>query len=124
MQLGFVAAFYNLPIAIYAVYILLIDLIGNMLPLLMLSFDPAEADLMNKSPRKQGEMINKKSFVTILYSGIIKGGFWSDKINNCKKSRTNKNYSNTDRKEYNMKSIYLLVRWKKDNANPTTKPQW
>ena len=71
--LGFVAVFYNLPIAIYAVHILLIDLIGNMLPLLMLSFDPAEGDLMNKPPRKQGEMLNKKSFITILYSGIIKG---------------------------------------------------
>ena len=71
--LGFVAAFYQLPIAIYAVHILLIDLIGNMLPLLMLSFDPAEGDLMNKPPRKQGEMLNKKSFITILYSGIIKG---------------------------------------------------
>ena len=72
--LGFVAAFYQLPIAIYAVHILLIDLIGNMLPLLMLSFDPAEGDLMNKPPRKQGEMLNRKSFITILYSGIIKGG--------------------------------------------------
>ncbi|CAN5689267.1 calcium-translocating P-type ATPase, SERCA-type [soil metagenome] len=72
--LGFVAAFYQLPVAIYAVHILLIDLIGNMLPLLMLSFDPAEGDLMNKPPRKQGEMLNKKSFITIFYSGIIKGG--------------------------------------------------
>jgi Ca2+-transporting ATPase len=72
--LGFVAAFYQLPIAIYAVHILLIDLIGNMLPLLMLSFDPAEGDLMNKPPRKMGEMLNKNSLITILYSGIIKGG--------------------------------------------------
>lgn len=71
--LGFAAAFWQLPMAIYAVHILLIDLIGNMLPLLMLSFDPAEGDLMHKPPRKQGEMLNRKSLIAILYSGIIKG---------------------------------------------------
>ena len=71
--LGFVGAFWHLQMAIFAVHILLIDLIGNMLPLLMLSFDPAEGDLMHKPPRKQDEMLNKKNLIIILYSGIIKG---------------------------------------------------
>lgn len=71
--LGFVAAFWHMPMAINAVHILIIDLIGNMLPLLMLSFDPADGDLMRKPPRKQGEMLNRRSLVIILYSGVLKG---------------------------------------------------
>ena len=71
--LGFVGAFWHLQMAIFAVHILLIDLIGNMLPLLMLSFDPPEKNLMSLPPRKQGEMLNKRSLITVLYSGTIKG---------------------------------------------------
>lgn len=71
--LGFVAAFWHLQMAIFAVHILLIDLIGNMLPLLMLSFDPPEKNLMNLPPRKQGEMLNRQNLIRVMYSGTVKG---------------------------------------------------
>ncbi|WP_114778282.1 cation-translocating P-type ATPase [Botryobacter ruber] len=71
--LGFAAAFRGMPMALLAIHILLIDLIGNMLPLLMLSFDPPEEDLMHRPPRRLGEMLNKQALLTILYSGLIKG---------------------------------------------------
>lgn len=71
--LGFGSVFLHMPIAILAVHILLIDLIGNMLPLLMLSFDPAEEDLMHRPPRRPGEMLNQKAMLIVLYSGTLKG---------------------------------------------------
>ncbi|WP_018616672.1 cation-translocating P-type ATPase [Segetibacter koreensis] len=73
--IGFFGAFYGYPLVIMPVQILLIDLIGNMLPLLMVSFDLPEDNLMQQSPRKQGEMLNKESFLVIAYSGLLKGLF-------------------------------------------------
>ncbi len=73
--IGFIGAFYNHPLVIMPVHILLIDLIGNMLPLAMVSFDTAEADVMARPPRRQGEMLNLQSFFVITYSGLLKGFF-------------------------------------------------
>ncbi|RYE02276.1 MAG: cation-transporting P-type ATPase [Sphingobacteriales bacterium] len=71
--LGFVAIFWQTPMAIYPVHILLIDLIGNMLPLLMLSYDPPEGDIMHQPPRKANTMLGRKELVIIGYSGLAKG---------------------------------------------------
>ncbi len=55
--LGFVGVAFGLPIPITAVQILSIDLIGEMLPLMALTFDPADRDLMQKPPRRLGAHI-------------------------------------------------------------------
>lgn len=70
---GFVGVFFNLPIVILAIHILLIDLIGEMLPLIALSFDPAEKNLMLNKPRTQGQMVNRKVMMSILGSGLVRG---------------------------------------------------
>ncbi len=71
--IGFFAAFYGYPLIIMPIHILLIDLIGNMLPLIMVSFDMPEDNLMQQPPRKLGSMLNKESFMVIAYSGLLKG---------------------------------------------------
>jgi len=71
--IGFFGAFYGYPLVVIPIHILLIDLIGNMLPLIMISFDAPENNTMQEPPRKQGEMLNVQSFITILYAGILKG---------------------------------------------------
>jgi Ca2+-transporting ATPase len=71
--IGFFAAFYGYPLVIMPVHILLIDLIGNMLPLLMVSFDMPEENVMHRPPRKPGSMLNKESYIVITYSGLLKG---------------------------------------------------
>lgn len=70
---GFVGVFFNLPIVILAIHILLIDLIGEMLPLIALSFDPAEKDLMLAKPRSQGQMVNSRILGSVLISGLTRG---------------------------------------------------
>ncbi|UKJ06702.1 cation-translocating P-type ATPase [Solitalea lacus] len=73
--IGFAGAFMGYPLVLMPVHILLIDLIGNMLPLLMVTFDPTEKDVMKQAPRKLGEMLNRRSLFVIIYSGIFKGLF-------------------------------------------------
>ena len=55
--LGFIGVAVGLPIPITAVQILSIDLIGEMLPLMALTFDPPDRRLMRDPPRKLGEHI-------------------------------------------------------------------
>ena len=55
--LGFVGVAFGLPIPITAVQILSIDLIGEMLPLMALTFDPPDRTLMRQPPRKLGAHI-------------------------------------------------------------------
>jgi Ca2+-transporting ATPase len=71
--IGFVAAYYGRPLVLMPVHILLIDLVGNMIPLITVTYDPAESNLMEMPPRKQGEMLNRGNLITILYSGLISG---------------------------------------------------
>ena len=44
-----------------------------MLPLIALSFDPAERNLMLSKPRQQGQMVNSKVLLSVLVSGISRG---------------------------------------------------
>ena len=70
---GIIGISFQLPVVILAIHILLIDLIGEMLPLLALSFDTPEKNLMQRQPRVQGQMINKNIFGSVFLSGITRG---------------------------------------------------
>jgi Ca2+-transporting ATPase len=54
---GFIGIAFGLPIPITAVQILSVDLIGEMLPLMALTFDPPDRTLMRQPPRKLGAHI-------------------------------------------------------------------
>ncbi|MCU0431537.1 MAG: cation-transporting P-type ATPase [Cytophagaceae bacterium] len=70
---GFAGIYWELPTIILAIHILLIDLIGEMLPLLAISMDPAERNLMKQAPRKQGQMMNGRMMTEVFFSGILRG---------------------------------------------------
>jgi Ca2+-transporting ATPase len=70
---GFIGVYFNQPIVILAIHILLIDLIGEMLPLLMLTFDPADENIMKDHPRKKGQLLNHAVLLQVLSSGTIRG---------------------------------------------------
>jgi Ca2+-transporting ATPase len=51
----------------------LIDLIGEMLPLLMLTFDEADENIMKAPPREKGQLLNRSIFIQVISSGTIRG---------------------------------------------------
>jgi len=66
---------FHYPLAILAVQILAIDLVGEMLPLTFLTWDPAQPRIMTEAPRNTGEHImNKHSLFDLAWSGLIMGG--------------------------------------------------
>lgn len=72
--IGFVGVFFGLPIPILAVQILLIDIVGEMFPLIMLTYDPPEKSIMEKPPRNpQDKILNKRSMFGIAFSGLTMG---------------------------------------------------
>lgn len=63
------------PIAIGAVQILAIDLVGQMLPLTFLTWDPAQPRIMLEAPRNTDEHImNKFSLIDVAWTGLLMGG--------------------------------------------------
>lgn len=77
---GFVGAAFGMPIPLTAVQILTVDLVGEMLPLMALTFDPPEKTLMKQPPRKLGShVINRQRLVELLLFGILMGlgGYFS-----------------------------------------------
>jgi Ca2+-transporting ATPase len=65
---------FHFPIAILAVQILAVDLVGEMLPLTFLTWDPPDKDLMKDPPRNQHEhVLNKKSLFYFAWSGLLMG---------------------------------------------------
>ncbi|NVN94847.1 MAG: cation-transporting P-type ATPase [Bacteroidetes bacterium] len=71
---GFVGVFFGLPIPILALQILLIDIVGEMFPLIMLTFDPPEKSIMEKPPRNpKDKILTKDTMKGIAFSGIIMG---------------------------------------------------
>ncbi|AHB41699.1 hypothetical protein P148_SR1C00001G0911 [candidate division SR1 bacterium RAAC1_SR1_1] len=67
--------FTGIPIAISAVQILAIDLIGEMGPLTALTRDPGQKNIMKGPPRNPANHImNKKNIIDILWSGALMGG--------------------------------------------------
>ncbi len=77
---GFLGAAAGLPIPITAVQILSIDLIGEMLPLMALTLDPPESDVMKRPPRRLGaHIINGARLWELLWLGLLMGlgGYFS-----------------------------------------------
>ncbi|TXS94230.1 cation-transporting P-type ATPase [Parahaliea maris] len=78
--IGFGGAAVGLPIPITAVQILSIDLMGEMLPLMALTFDPAEPRLMQQPPRKTGaHIIDRRRLLELVLFGTLMGlgGYFS-----------------------------------------------
>ncbi|MBI5179447.1 MAG: cation-transporting P-type ATPase [Nitrospinae bacterium] len=73
---GFLAGFWGYPIPILAVQILAVDLIGEFLPLMFLTFDPPEAALMHEPPRDlKKHIVNGGSLRNIVFFGALMGLF-------------------------------------------------
>jgi Ca2+-transporting ATPase len=78
--LGFIGMAMGLPNPITAVQILAIDLVGEMLPLTALTFDPPEKGLLQEPPRDLNEhIINRRSLANLIFYGFWMGaaGFFS-----------------------------------------------
>jgi len=68
-------ALWNYPIPILAVQVLAIDLIGEIMPLTFLTFDPPAEGVMASPPRDPKEhIVNRRSASEFLFLGILIGG--------------------------------------------------
>lgn len=70
---GFALIPFGFPQVILPVQILLVDLLGEMLPLLMLTYDPATAGIMKLKPRRKGALLDRARLITVAGTGIIRG---------------------------------------------------
>ncbi|MCX6306604.1 MAG: cation-transporting P-type ATPase [Bacteroidetes bacterium] len=71
---GFAGSFFGLATPILAVQILLIDIVGEMFPLIMLTYDPPEKSIMDDVPRNpKDKILTGKTMKGIAFSGIIMG---------------------------------------------------
>lgn len=69
-----IASLTGIPIAITAVQILAIDLIGEMLPLIALTFDLSHKGIMQEPPRKLGNhILDKKTIISLIVTGLFLG---------------------------------------------------
>jgi P-type Ca2+ transporter type 2C len=72
--IGFVGVFFGMPIPILALQILLIDIVGEMFPLIMLTYDPPEKSMMENPPRNpKDKILTKDTMLGIAFSGITMG---------------------------------------------------
>ena len=68
------SALFKLPLAILTLQILSIDMVGQILPLTFLTWDPAEKSIMTEAPRNpEDHIFNRKAFKNILWSGGLMG---------------------------------------------------
>lgn len=68
-------ALWNYPIPILAVQVLAIDLIGEIMPLTFLTFDPPAEGVMTSPPRDPKEhIVNRRSATEFIFLGIVIGG--------------------------------------------------
>jgi len=68
-------ALWNYPIPILAVQVLAIDLIGEIMPLTFLTFDPPAEGVMTSPPRDPKEhIVNRRSATEFILLGILIGG--------------------------------------------------
>jgi len=66
---------WGFPPAIYAIHILLVDLVGEMLPLMALTFDPAPTDLLKQKPRSlKDHFLSIRALLDVSYAGVVMGG--------------------------------------------------
>lgn len=74
MLAGFAGAFAGIATPIFAVQILLIDMIGEMFPLIMLTYDPPEKRMMEMPPRNpKDKILTKETMMGILFNGVVMG---------------------------------------------------
>jgi P-type Ca2+ transporter type 2C len=72
--IGFAGIFFGMPIPILAVQILLIDIVGEMFPLIMLTYDPPEKSIMEKPPRNpKDKILTGDTMLGVAFSGITMG---------------------------------------------------
>jgi Ca2+-transporting ATPase len=72
--LGFIGVAFGLPLPITAVQILSVDLIGEMLPLMALTFDPPDRRLMHRPPRKLGaHIVDRDRLLELILFGTLMG---------------------------------------------------
>lgn len=65
---------FGAPLAILAVQILAIDLVGEMLPLTFLTWDAPRAEIMSSPPRDPGDhIINRNKIIDLVWSGFVMG---------------------------------------------------
>ncbi|KKP36334.1 MAG: ATPase, P-type (Transporting), HAD superfamily, subfamily IC [Candidatus Peregrinibacteria bacterium GW2011_GWA2_33_10] len=68
------AGIWGLPFGLLAIQILLIDLLGEILPLMALTFDSPTTDVMKKKPRDiKKHVLNVKQILDIALSGVFMG---------------------------------------------------
>jgi len=68
-------ALWNYPIPILAVQVLAVDLIGEIMPLTFLTFDPPAEGVMKSPPRNPKEhIINRRHTIEFILLGILIGG--------------------------------------------------
>ncbi len=71
---GFAGAFMGIATPILAVQILLIDMVGEMFPLIMLTYDPPEKNIMESPPRNpKDKILTKNTMKGIMFNGSIMG---------------------------------------------------
>jgi len=71
---GFAGIYWGIATPIFAVQILLIDMIGEMFPLIMLTYDPPEKRLMEMPPRNpKDKILTKETMMGILFNGTVMG---------------------------------------------------
>jgi Ca2+-transporting ATPase len=71
---GFAGVFMGIATPILAVQILLIDMVGAMFPLIMLTYDPAEKSIMENPPRNpKDKILTKEAMMGIVFSGTVMG---------------------------------------------------
>ena len=67
-------AIWNIPMAIIPIQILAIDLIWEMWPYMMITYDPAQPWLMEAKPRNvKNHLLNKKTIFDLIYSWALMG---------------------------------------------------
>lgn len=70
---GFALLPFGLPPIILPLQILLVDLVGEMLPLLTLTYDPATPGIMKEAPRKKGALLDRSRLIHVAATGVVRG---------------------------------------------------
>lgn len=73
---GFTGAFWGIATPILAVHILLIDMVGELFPLVVLTYDPPEKNIMENPPRNpKDKILTKDTMKEVIFSGAVVGIF-------------------------------------------------
>jgi P-type Ca2+ transporter type 2C len=67
-------AFFDIPLAILTLQILAVDLVGQLLPVTFLTWDPPQKEIMTQYPRNPKEhILNKHTFRNMIWTGFLMG---------------------------------------------------